>query len=129
MTAADSSLSPHASVVGPRDAMRERQNASLSAPPSTDSGSMPNLRFSFADAHRRIEDGGWSREVTSRELPAATSIAGVNMHLEAGAAREMHWHQQAEWAFMLAGRARITAVDENGRSFVADVGANDLWYF
>jgi oxalate decarboxylase len=109
--------------------MRERQNATLSNPPSTDSGSMPNLRFSFADAHRRIEDGGWSREVTSRELPAATSIAGVNMHLEAGAAREMHWHRQAEWAFMLAGRARITAVDESGRSFIADVEANDLWYF
>jgi oxalate decarboxylase len=129
MTAGDSSLSTNASVVGPRDANRERQNTTLSAPPSTDSGSMPNLRFSFEDAHRRIENGGWSREVTSRELPAATSIAGVNMHLEAGAAREMHWHRQAEWAFMLAGRARITAVDEIGRSFVADVGANGLWYF
>ena len=41
----------------------------------------------------------------------------------------MHWHQQAEWAIMLLGRARITAVDQNGRNFIADVGVGDLWFF
>jgi len=30
---------------------------------------------------------------------------------------------------VLAGRARITAVDQDGRTFVADVGEGDLWYF
>ena len=30
---------------------------------------------------------------------------------------------------MLAGRARITAVDEQGRTFIDDVGAGDLWNF
>ena len=30
---------------------------------------------------------------------------------------------------MLYGRARITAVDEEGRQFVDDVGVGDLWYF
>jgi len=34
----------------------------------------------------------------------------------------------AEWAYMLHGRARITAVDEEGRQFVDDVGVGDLWY-
>ncbi|MBJ8206517.1 hypothetical protein JDS91_36045, partial [Bacillus cereus] len=29
----------------------------------------------------------------------------------------------------LLGRARITAVDQNGRNFIADVGPGDLWYF
>jgi oxalate decarboxylase len=37
-------------------------------PPSTDHGTLPNLRFSFADAHMRLETGGWTRQVTSREL-------------------------------------------------------------
>src|ERR687886_381059 len=74
------------------------------SPPPTDAGSVPNLRFSFADAHRRVEDGGWAREVTQRELPVATTLAGVNMALEPGAVRELHWHTQAEWAYMLAGR-------------------------
>jgi oxalate decarboxylase len=30
---------------------------------------------------------------------------------------------------MLAGRARITAVDEQGRTFIDDVGVGDLWNF
>jgi oxalate decarboxylase len=65
-------------------------------PPPTDSGTVPNLRFSFADAHPRLESGGWAREVTERELPVATTLAGVNMQLEPGAVRELHWHKQAE---------------------------------
>jgi oxalate decarboxylase len=51
------------------------------------------------------------------------------MRLTPGGVRELHWHKEAEWAFVLAGAARITAVDENGRNFVADVGVSDLWYF
>jgi oxalate decarboxylase len=97
--------------------------------PPTDAGSVPNLRFSFADAHRRVEHGGWSREVTQRELPIATTLAGVNMHLDPGGVRELHWHKQAEWAYMLEGRARITAVDRDARVFVDEVGEGGLWYF
>jgi oxalate decarboxylase len=41
----------------------------------------------------------------------------------------MHWHKEAEWAYMLAGRARITAVDAQGRNFIDDVGEGDLWNF
>jgi oxalate decarboxylase len=103
--------------------------AEETAPPATDAGSVPNLRFSFSDAHRRVEPGGWTREITQRELPIATTLAGVNMHLDAGGVRELHWHKQAEWAYMLLGRARITAVDQDGRNFVDDVGEGDLWYF
>ena len=43
------------------------------------------------------------------------------MRLMAGGARGLHWHKEAEWAFMLAGQARITAVDGDGHNFVADV--------
>jgi oxalate decarboxylase len=93
------------------------------------SGTVPNLKFSFADAHPRREAGGWAREVTERELPVATALAGVNMLLEPGAVRELHWHRQAEWAYVLAGRARITALDRDGRPFLDDVGVGDLWYF
>jgi oxalate decarboxylase len=51
------------------------------------------------------------------------------MRLEPGAVRELHWHRQAEWAYMLEGRARITAIDAEGRGFADDVGVGDLWYF
>jgi oxalate decarboxylase len=114
---------------GPRNLMRDRQNPDLIAPPSTDHGTLPNLRFSFSDAHMRLESGGWTRQVTVRELGVATKIAGVNMRLNRGGVRELHWHKAAEWAYMLSGTARITAVDTQGRSFVDDVGVGDLWYF
>src|SRR5437667_848548 len=113
----------------PHNAIRERQNPDMLNPPATDSGTTPNLRFSFADAHMRQTNGGWTRQVTQRELGISKTIAGVNMRLNAGSVRELHWHKQAEWAYMLYGSARITAIDAQGRNFVDDVDVGDLWYF
>jgi oxalate decarboxylase len=114
---------------GPRNLLRDRQNPDLLVPPSTDHGTLPNLRFSFSDSHVRLESGGWTRQVTVRELGISKNIAGVNMRLNAGGVRELHWHKPAEWAYMLYGTARITAIDAQGRYFVDDVGVGDLWYF
>jgi hypothetical protein len=44
-----------ASVLGPWNRERARQNPDLVRPPSTDHGNMPNLRWSFVDSHVRIE--------------------------------------------------------------------------
>jgi oxalate decarboxylase len=118
-----------AAILGPRNAPREQEDPDLLRPPATDHGSVPNLRFSFTDAHVKMREGGWSREVTQRELAISTTMAGVNMRLKPGGVRELHWHKQAEWSFMLAGKARITAVDNDGHNFIADVGRGDLWYF
>jgi oxalate decarboxylase len=118
-----------AAIMGPRNTPVERENPDLLAPPSTDAGTVPNLKFPFDAAHNRLTNGGWAREVTARELPVATQLAAVNMRLEPGAIREMHWHKAAEWSFMIAGRARITAIDPEGRGFIADVGEGDLWNF
>ena len=114
---------------GPRNVEMDRQNPDILTPPATDSGTIPNLKFSFALAHNRLQEGGWARQVTARELPIATTLAGVNMRLNAGGIREMHWHKEAEWSYMLNGRARISAVDQKGRNFVTDVGVGDLWNF
>jgi oxalate decarboxylase len=118
-----------APILGPRNVALERENPDLLASPVTDSGTIPNLKFSFAAARNRLLTGGWAREVTVRELPVARELAGVNMRLKAGGIRELHWHKEAEWAFMLAGSARITAIDQEGRNFIADVGVGDLWNF
>jgi oxalate decarboxylase len=98
-------------------------------PPVTDAGTLPNLRWSFADSHMRLEEGGWARQTTVRELPIATEIAGVNMRLKAGAVRELHFHKEAEWAYMIKGRARVTAIDNARRTFADDVREGDLWFF
>ncbi|MBQ0902529.1 cupin domain-containing protein [Micromonospora sp. U21] len=114
---------------GPRDVVRDRQNPDLLTPPTTDAGTLPNLRFTFSDAHTRVQGGGWTREVTVRELPIATELCGVDMALEPGGYREMHWHKQSEWAYVAHGGARISAVDQEGRNFLDDVRAGDLWFF
>ncbi|PZT52793.1 oxalate decarboxylase family bicupin [Paenibacillus silvae] len=114
---------------GPRDVLRDIQNPDMLVPPKTDHGLLPNMRMSFSDTHMQLNHGGWSREITVRDLPIATTLAGVNMSLTPGGVRELHWHQQSEWAYMIWGTARITSVDQNGRNFIADVGPGDLWFF
>jgi len=114
---------------GPGNAPLETQNPSAVNPPPTDAGGVQTFKYPFGFAHKRLHEGGWSREVTVRELEVSKTMAGVNMRLTAGGVRELHWHAAAEWAFMLTGSARITAVDAEGKSFVADVKENDLWYF
>jgi oxalate decarboxylase len=118
-----------ATIMGPRNIPLELENVDQIASPYTDSGTVPNLKFSFAAARNRILPGGWAREVTARELPISTTLAGVDMRLKPGAYRELHWHKEAEWAFMLAGSARISAIDTQGRIFTDDIHYGDLWNF
>ena len=87
-----------ATVAGPRNIPLEAQVPDIFAAPLTDHGSIPNLHFPFAFAHNRLEDGGWAREVTVREMPAMKELAIVNMRLGPGGVRELHWHKEAEWA-------------------------------
>jgi len=115
---------------GPSNPGLDAQNTDSMWPPSTDSKSLvPTFKYPFSLANKRVYEGGWSREVTVRELPVSKAMAGVNMRLTAGGVRELHWHTAGEWAIMLYGTARITAIDAGGKSFVADVKKNDLWYF
>jgi oxalate decarboxylase len=115
---------------GPANTALDGQNQDSAWPPGTDSKSLvATFKYPFSLANKRAYEGGWSREVTVRELPVSKSMAGVNMRLTAGGVRELHWHTAAEWAIMLYGTARITAIDRDGKSFVADVRKNDLWYF
>jgi hypothetical protein len=44
-----------ASILGPQNKGRTRQNPDLMRPPTTDHGDMKNMRWSYADSHVRIE--------------------------------------------------------------------------
>ncbi len=114
---------------GPQNPVLASQFPSFQDPPATDVNGMPLFWASFNNAHKRIQNGGWAREVTQDDFAISQDIAGVNMRLAANGIREMHWHQQAEWAMMLDGKCRITVLDEQGRPQVADVKSGDIWYF
>jgi len=77
----------------------------------------------------KATSGGWARDITSRGLPIATDIAGAHLFLNPGGVREMHWHNSAEWAFILAGYCQVTVVDPEGETEIANYGPGDLWYF
>ncbi|HEX9212636.1 MAG TPA: cupin domain-containing protein [Bradyrhizobium sp.] len=114
---------------GPQNPAVAGQFPSAVSPPPTDVGSLQMDWASFNNSPRRIQDGGWARQVTQSTFPISDTISGVNMRLSAGGIRELHWHQAAEWAFMTYGNCRVTVLDTNGRPYVADVKEGDIWYF
>jgi oxalate decarboxylase len=105
------------------------QFPSAQSPPPTDVGGTPMPWASFNNAPRRIQNGGWARQVTQADFAISETIAGVNMRLAAGGIRELHWHLASEWAYMSYGNCRITVLDEQGRMYVSDVKEGDIWYF
>jgi oxalate decarboxylase len=118
-----------ASNPGPINAAIAAQQPDSAMPPPTDHGDVNPFWYSFDLAHPRVQDGGWTRQVTEKDLPASKDLAGVNMRLTAGSYRELHWHTANEWAFMIYGKARVTVLNPDGTIFIGDVGEGDLWYF
>jgi len=114
---------------GPTNPAIDAANPDSNSPPITDAGGVQTFKCPCSLAHKRMQEGGWSREVTQRELAVSKTRAGVDMRLTAGGVRDLHWHTAAEWAFMLYGTARITCIDADGKSFVTDVQENELWFF
>jgi oxalate decarboxylase len=105
------------------------ENPNSNMPPPTDHGDVGPIWYSFDLAHKRIHEGGWTHQVTERELPSSKDLSGVNMRLTSGSFRELHWHTADEWAIMLTGNARITVLNPDGTMFIDDVTKGDLWYF
>jgi oxalate decarboxylase len=118
-----------ASNPGPVNKILAGANPSSNLPPITDRGDTAPIWYSFDLTHRRIQDGGWTRQVTAKELPSSQDLAGVTMRLTAGSYRELHWHTANEWAYMLYGNARVTLFNPDGTIFIGDVAEGDLWFF
>jgi oxalate decarboxylase len=114
---------------GPENRSLLAENPNTNTPPPTDHGDIGPIWYSFDLARKRVEEGGWTHQVTQRELPPSRDLAGVNMRLTAGSFRELHWHTADEWAFMEYGNARVTVMNPDGTMFIDDVSQGDLWFF
>ncbi|KAL4882186.1 RmlC-like cupin domain-containing protein [Aspergillus karnatakaensis] len=131
---------------GPRNSALDRQNSDKLAPPGTDHGQTINANWPMSLSKAKyvylstvsnlltpdrlgLDGAGWSRQENVVVMPDATKMAGVDMRLEPGAYRELHWHVAAEWALVLNGSARIQAVNEDGQTFLDDVTEGDVWFF
>jgi oxalate decarboxylase len=79
-----------------------------------------------------VGEGGSAKESTVKQLPVATSIAGISMRSKPGGLRELHWHAiAAEWAYVVKGTVRTTVISPNGNGEAAqdDFGPGDVWFF
>ncbi|MCE9547815.1 MAG: cupin domain-containing protein [Planctomycetia bacterium] len=91
---------------------------------------LPNFKFPLEKSQGKVIGGSFGKEVTVKQLPISTGIAGVSMKLDVGAMRELHWHATAaEWGFVLGGRVRTTVVSPRGTSETNDFEPGDVWYF
>ena len=100
---------PSSSDPGPENKSLLEENPNSNTPPFTDHGNPGPIWFSFDLAPKRMQGGGWTHQVTQRELPPSKDLAGVNMRLTAGSFRELHWHTADEWAIMLTGSASLSS--------------------
>jgi oxalate decarboxylase len=114
---------------GPENRALLAQNPNSNNPPPTDHGDVGPIWYSFDLVKKRVEEGGWTHEVTQRVLPSSKDIAGVQMRLTVGSYRELHWHTADEWAYVLSGNARVTVMNPDGTMFIGDVSEGDLWLF
>ncbi|KAF5672291.1 oxalate decarboxylase [Fusarium heterosporum] len=117
---------------GPRTYEYEKLNPDLYAPPGTDTGDVPNAMWPLGLSHNRPGSdagAGWARQQNQAVLPAATAMAGVDMRLAPNAYRELHWHTSSEWSLITKGCVRVAAVDDEGKSFIDDLCAGDVWFF
>src|SRR5271154_2358408 len=118
-----------AKMTGPQTPLIESQFPNQIKAPATDVSTQLFFWSSFNISPRRQQSGGWAREVTQSDFAISDEISGVNMYLERGAIRELHWHQTAEWAIMTQGKCRITTLSRQGKASVEDVFKDDLWFF
>jgi len=51
------------------------------------------------------------------------------MRLAPHAYRELHWHTANEWSLVLQGSVRLHSIDDEGRKFIGDIQAGDVWFF
>jgi oxalate decarboxylase len=101
---------------GPRNPAIADQFPAAESPAATDTNNLPQYWASFNNAAKRIQNGGWARQVNQVDFAISETITGVNMRLTAGGIRELHWHDFAEWAFVTNGTCRVTVLDPLGQA-------------
>jgi hypothetical protein len=75
---------------GPQDPNLANNQPAFLNPPPTDVNGMPQYWASFNLAPKRIQNGGWGRQVTQDDFKISTTIAAVDMRLGPGGVRELH---------------------------------------
>src|SRR4249920_690554 len=117
-------------AVASTDGLAEGQPPFGPTPPVLAGAQLPSFRFQLGAVAPKTWNGGWAKEATVAEFPVSEKLAGVLMSLNPGGLRELHWHANAaEWAYVIKGQCRVTTINPQGQSQIADFAAGDVWYF
>lgn len=73
--------------------------------------------------------GGWVKITDVRHFPASRTLASALVHVEPGAIRELHWHKEAEWGYVVSGKGRATAFAGGATARTFELQAGDSWVF
>ncbi|EST08594.1 Cupin 1 [Kalmanozyma brasiliensis GHG001] len=73
--------------------------------------------------------GGWVKVTDYRQFPSSPTLASAYVHVEKGGLRELHWHKNAEWGYIVKGKARATAFAGGATARTFDLQAGDSWVF
>lgn len=73
--------------------------------------------------------GGWVKITDHKSFNASKTLASAIVHVEPGALRELHWHKDVEWGYVIKGQGRATAFSGNAKARTFDVQAGDSWVF
>jgi oxalate decarboxylase len=74
-------LDHSASNPGPENKPLLDENPNSNLPPPTDYGHIEPIWYSFDLTRKRVQEGGWTNEVTEKVLPTSKDLAGVRMRL------------------------------------------------
>lgn len=97
---------------------------------SSDSGKLPDFKFSLSKQKARELPLGWAKQATVVDFPVSKNIAGVLMYLKPEGLRELHWHANAaEWGFVISGNVRTTIINPEGQYETNEFKEGDIWYF
>ena len=73
--------------------------------------------------------GGWVKITDYRTFAASPTLASAYVHVEPNGLRELHWHKNAEWGYIVKGKARATAFAGGATARTFDLQPGDSWVF
>src|SRR5258706_7727806 len=111
-----------ASNAGPENEPLLDENPNSNLPPPTDHGNIEPVWYSFDLTHKRVEEGGWTNQVTESVLPSSKDIAGVRMRLTAGPFPVLPCDTSAEWDLLLKGKGRVACLFPPGEQCFCQPG-------
>ncbi|CAL5229796.1 g13190 [Coccomyxa viridis] len=75
--------------------------------------------------------GGAFKYSNIKNFPGSNTISAVLVSLDVGGIRGLHWHNEAEWAYVVSGTCRAVVMEEGSTKPAEtwDYGEGDIWYF